>query len=262
MPYSKKTKLYRIPVMGKGDVLNEKDEMSQMTIVDNLLYAATYGCSKCVIEEGKYALKKSDGGYRLSIQPIEEFSLLGILNYRLFYQRNELLSQEIPVGVFYYMYAEYTEGLEADAESFIITGYPYRQIDDDHHLLICTINTAAGTINLDVNKVFAKNILAHTADKTNPHGKTLNQEILLVNNALTVQNHPIYGAIYANVESNGGSGVRYLVSADYKIVFVHAYPENTSAGMIAWKAIGNEVVLTNLGASGVKINLKIEVEKR
>jgi hypothetical protein len=54
MSYSKKTGFYEIPYMGYGDMLTEEGEKLQLTIIDNLLYAATFGASKCIIEDGKY----------------------------------------------------------------------------------------------------------------------------------------------------------------------------------------------------------------
>ena len=52
--YSKRTNFYQIPYMGYGDMLTEEDEGIQWTIVDNLLYAATFGVSKCILEEAGF----------------------------------------------------------------------------------------------------------------------------------------------------------------------------------------------------------------
>ena len=44
-------------------------------------------------------------------------------------------------------------------------------------MLLCVVRTTKDPVlDLDVNKVYSKNILAHTMDITNPHGKNLYQD--------------------------------------------------------------------------------------
>ena len=261
MSYSKKTELYRIPVMGKGDTLMEENEMQQMTIIDNLLYAVTYGCSKCLIEEGSYTLKKDKDGLKLSIKPLEEFSMLGILNYRLFLSKKEITYSIYP-NSFYYIYAEYTEGLENNAESFSIKGYGSQQLDNDFRLLICTIDTEKEQINLDVEKVYAKNILAHTSDSTNPHGRILKQDEIDVKNSIKIDNNPVYGSIYADVISQGSDGIIFNIPEEYVPVFVTIHPKYISAGTIAWEIVGNDIFIMNSGNLGIVLHVKVEVTKK
>lgn len=262
MSYSKKTRFYRIPVMGKGDVLTEENEMRQMTIIDNLLYATTYGCSKCVIEEGRFVLRADGGNFRLHITAIDEYSLLGILNYRLFMSAGELVTQELMPNLNYYVYAEYTSGLEIDPTAFALKSYPYVQADSDQRLLICMVDTLRGQIKSDVDKVYAKNILAHTADRTNPHGKFVSQDIMSIEERLSIQGFPAYGSIYDEVLSGGEGGVEYEVDDKYKVVFVNVYAEELSAGAIAYRLDDGKVTIFNSGDAGVKLYLQLEVVER
>jgi len=261
MGYSKKTGLYRIPVMGYGDTLLEEEEMRQMTIIDNLLYAATYGCSKCIIEEGIYSIKKENGELKLVIKPLEQFSLLGILNYRLFLSKKELTYNLYPQA-FYYIYAEYTESLENNANSFTIKGYGSPQLSNDFRLLLCTIDTEKEVIDLDVEKIYAKNVLAHTADSTNPHGKTLNQDNLLINKSISVDGNRVYGAIYADVFSQGQDGIVFNTPEEYEVVFVSIYPESLQVGEISWETNENNITIKNSGEKAIKLHLKVEVNKK
>ena len=108
MAYKNKTRFYRIPVMGYGDAITEEEEMRQMSIIDNLLYASTFGASKCVLEEGDYSVKEQNGNYVLEISKPSniECSLLGIVNYRLFMSTKTVTSADMLKGSEWYVYVK------------------------------------------------------------------------------------------------------------------------------------------------------------
>ena len=88
MPYRYKTNFYRIPVMDEGDILTEEQEWVQMSTIDNLLRAATFGCTKAYLEDGTYSIEWDDRHMEchLVIRPSKSggYSLMGIINCRLF----------------------------------------------------------------------------------------------------------------------------------------------------------------------------------
>ena len=80
-------------------------------------------------------------------------------------------------------------------------------------MALCIVNTSGeGTIDTDVNKVYAKNILAHTMDSTNPHGRRQTQDELDVVESLTVKGYNVNGVMYATAMTAGdGNAVNVVL---------------------------------------------------
>lgn len=260
-PYRNRTNFYRIPVMAEGDQMTEQQEWVQMSTIDNLLFAATFGCGKAFLEEGRYSLKWNNNRTecRLVVAPMkaEGFSLMGLINYRMFFSRKE---QEVGVlysNAKYYVYVEYQEGLETDPECFALRAYTSGQKEDVNRMALCIVDTTDGTIDTDVNKVYAKNILAHTTDSTNPHGKALSQEELNVTGSLTVGGRPVLGVEYRDFLSGGQQALTF--SFDGEPVFAEIYAESPSAGTFCWKINGNTLSVSNSGDAGIPVHARIEV---
>lgn len=254
MSYKNQTNFYRIPVLGYGDVITEEEEMRQMTIIDNLLYASTFGASKCILEEGKYSVKKSGTNYVLEISPTEDYSLLGIVNYRLFLSKETIKSFEMMPGNVWYVYIEYTQYLEEESDKFRLITSLFEK-EGDEYLLAAEIDLTDENnikINTDTNKVYAKNILAHTADNTNPHGKKLMQE------ELYLQKHRVYTPIYGKMTAFINQENKYICPDNFVPVFVHIYPENPDMGTIAWKIYENNILIFVSGLTSGIVNIKIE----
>jgi hypothetical protein len=110
----------------------------------------------------------------LTIEPLEEngFALMGIINYRMFYSKNILSTGKLYKYTTYYIYAEYRNEMETNPEYFNLKYYTEKQENTLNNILLCVIYIDDDNIeiNQDVNKVYAKNILSHTKDTTNPHG--------------------------------------------------------------------------------------------
>ena len=91
----------------------------------------------------------------------------------------------------------------------------------DIYMLLCTVDFSNSSstsvpvilddkiawVNED-NKIYAKNLLAHSKDNTNPHGKTLYQNDIKFHHLSTdfevgntKLNLPVYGAIYQDIIS-------------------------------------------------------------
>lgn len=261
MSYKNKTNFYRIPFMGRGDAMTEKNNTQQWSIVDSLLYVATFGCDTCFLQEGNYEIEKHVGYYRLKISPFgyNGFSIMGMLNYRLFYSKQVLTSENLYFNKRYYIYIESADGFELNPNAFLIRAYTTKQIPVSSQILLCIVETTQEPkIITDLNKVYAKNILAHTKDNTNPHGKQIYQYDLNIINSLKLKNEELHACIYSSYVTQKNE-YRIDFPENKQVIYVTAYPESIEAGNIAWKIENKQIVLFNSGAEGIKVNLKFDV---
>ena len=160
----------------------------------------------------------------------------------------------------YYVYVEYDNGLETDAQCFSVRAYPTKQTEDARRMALCIVNTSGeGAIDTDVSKVYAKNILAHTMDSTNPHGRHQTQDELDVVESLTVRGCDVNGVMYATA-TTAGDGKAVDVAFAGEPAFVAVYPEELGAGEIAWEITGNTVRIFNSGRSGIKLNVRADAK--
>ena len=222
MAYTNHTQFFGIPVMGVGDLLTEEQEVEQMGILDGLLYALSYGCRTLMVEEGNYSISNGrltitpailvDGTERIEEQSTSDssssssaeqitanaensYSLMGIVNGRMFASRRTIVvDRMLYPNTTYYAYVEYNDALNFNPSEFSVGIYSMEQGVSDSRILICTIegvengSSTTWQINTDLpEKVYSSNIVAHTADSTNPHGATLVQSNLQVSNALSVK---------------------------------------------------------------------------
>ena len=264
MPYRYKTNFYRIPVMGEGDMLTEEQEWVQMSTIDNLLRAATFGCTKAFLEEGDYSIRwnKTHMECHLVISPSKQdgYSLMGIINCRLFMSMEDVTVGTLYGDGMYYVYVEYDNGLETDAGCFSVKAYPTRQTEDARRMALCVVDThGEGTVDTDVDKVYAKNVLAHTMDSTNPHGRCQTQEEMRVTDSLTVKGCDVTGAMYATT-ATAGEGSAVEIAFAQPPAFVTVYPEQLGAGEIAWTISGNMVRIVNSGRAGIRLNIKADAK--
>ena len=255
MAYKNKTQFYRIPVLGYGDAITEEEEMRQMSIIDNLLYASTFGASKCILEEGDYSIAKSNDNYVLRIsRPVgEDYSILGIVNYRLFLSKKTIESMEMSNG-YWYVYVEYTPYLEDEVDKFTLSVSPFER-NEETCLLVAEVDLTDVNnikINTDTNKIYGKSILAHTADHTNPHGRKLMQD------ELYLQNNRVYTPIYGKMTVFINQENRYICPENFVPVFATIYPENPNMGTIAWKIYNNNILIWVSGLSSGDVNIKVE----
>lgn len=270
MAYKNITNFYRIPVMGQGDVMTEQQNWKQMSIVDNLLYAATFGCSQCFLQEGKYQIDDTSGNTvcHLLIKSYDEkgFSLMGIINYRMFYSKNEQRIGPLYYGLRYYIYIEYDYIMQTNPQGFSIKSYTQRQDANEYRMLLCIIDADYGNtkIDTDVNKVYSKNILAHVKDNTNPHGVTLYQDNVEIFNQLTLNNYPVYSSFYTSyITNNQGQFSLMVPNENMQIVFATAYPESLQIGEISWKIIDNMIYFNNsIQKQGIKVNVKLDLRRK
>lgn len=261
MSYRKKTNFYEIPYMGAGDRMTEQENAQQWTILDNLLYASTFGVDKCFLQDGAYQLQYKKKYCTLKIKPFYEdgFSLLGVINKRLFYSKNQQKVQPLLYDHRYYIYLQASQYINTNPQAFFINAYTVKQELTAYNLLLCVVETTTPSqIITDVNKVYAKNLLSHTKDTTNPHGKQMHQYNLNVVNNLTLRGENINPAIYTSYVTTDKEYVLPFPEGK-QVLFVSAYPESIKAGYIAWRIENKNIILSNAGQSGIKVNLKLDV---
>lgn len=262
MAYSGQTPFYRLPYMKANDYLTEVEEERRAKIIDNLLYVATYGASKAIIEDAEYTLIAGEtaGTYTLSITTAgTEFVIMAIVNYRLAY-REEPITVQLQSEKMNYIYLfAVEEGMDVDPSlcRIVLSETP---IDDMRHLLLATVDCSVANpiLDTDTDKQYLTNIAAHTMDATNPHGATLHQSILDVLTSLKVKGQEIYPYVYHTIESSTGSTPTIIQIEELTPLFVTAMAEETTVGTVACKIEGNTISVTNSGSLGKKIILKVE----
>ncbi len=147
--------------------------------------------------------------------------------------------------------------------------YPYNASTD---ILLCQlifnatreeeggeISVTATVAAVDAETIDPKGLSNHVLKTTDPHGSAMAQTSLSVTSSLEVQGRQVYGVEYGSYQTSG-SAAQHLVPIDsgVEVKFVTAYPENVSAGVIAWQITSSGVVFTNSGGSGIKVNYRLE----
>ena len=264
MAYKYKTPYYRIPVMGYGDILTEEQEWVQMNTIDNLFRAAMLGLVKGIFEEGGYSVVWNDAHNECSlrIRPLTETgsTLSGLVNGRFFMTKEDIRVGTLYPNQFYHIYVEYVYGLETDSRRFNVNAYSAQQEETDSRIYLCTVSTEGdGTVTSMVDKLYVRNIFQHTLDGNNPHGNLLLQEQLEISNRLSVRGAEVSGSVYSSIDSPGESSSSSIEFVQTP-VFVTVTPESLGAGEIACSINGHVVSVTNSGDSGVRLNLKVDVQ--
>lgn len=263
MPYRYKTQYYRIPVMGEGDLLTEEQEWAQMSTIDNLLHAAMFGCTRAYLEEGTYSIEWSENHKEchLVIKPAKQggYSLLGIINGRLFKSMDDISVGTLYWDTIYHVYVESSEGLETDSRCFSVRAYTEKMEESRFRMKLCVVDTHGdGTVNTDVDKIYAKNLLAHTMDTTNPHGRTQTQDALKVVESLEVRGSEVHGVEVRRAVTGGEAGT--VVEFPSEPLFATVCPDALGAGDFACQIVGNKVVVFNSGAKGIGILVRADMK--
>ena len=260
MAYKGNTRFYRLPYMTQGDILTEAEEQRRATILDNLMYVATYGATKAIVEEATYTLTDaSSENCTLTISSAGSgYVFLAIVNYRLAYKTDSIVLN-LERGRKYYVYLIDLDGIDINPERCSVLALT-NQYTDISHLLLCTVDYTGdeAVLDTDTDKQYLTNLAAHSMDSTNPHGTTLHQDTLNVNAELNLQGEPIYTTVYREILSTGTTP-KVVQVEDFSPVFVTAVPESLDAGNVAAKVNSDGTIqITNSGSTGIKIQLRIE----
>lgn len=208
----RKTHFFEIPYRSDSDSFDPMLEQRQMQLLDSLLFAGTCGISKALFEDGEYvAADNGDGTYTLLVMPSPEYAVLGILKNRLFYSKDTITFTGLRKGKVYYVYASYGPKMDSDPLQFVRTATTTKFPAEADMLILCTVDFTGDqpVINEDPqDKIYSDDILAHTGDTSNPHGRTLTQDILNVVEHQFIRGSPVHPSRMASVVSNGMAGVK------------------------------------------------------
>ena len=256
-----------MPVIAENDTITARDEMGQMSAIDGLLYAACFGTSMIMLDEGTYSVRFNDEGTgaELVVTPSASsgYSLLGILNKRLFCSTDTLHIGRLMLNTTYHVYAEYTESLDTNPAFIRVSFYDEAQDRSMFMMPLCVVTTTPGSpsVDLDVDKPNASQVLAHAGqgNDSNPHGSTISQAVVNVTGSLGIRGGAANGAVYTSYTTQSGEYEMALPSGQSP-VFIEAYPESASAGQIAWRISSGKAYLSNSGSAGIAVSLRIETE--
>ena len=261
MAYSGSTNFYSLPYMRTGDYLTQSEEERRAKIIDNLLYVATYGASKAIIEDANYSLTDVTSPFCvLNISSIAgEYTFMAIVNYRLAY-RTGSLEISLEQGSKYYIYVSANTSMDVDPTKCTIKTSTTKVTDINHLLLAIVDYTGSeAVLDTDTDKQYLTNIAAHTMDGTNPHGTTLHQNILEVTKQLLVKDQEIFPYVIYEIPSSPGSSPIGISIPGMTPKFVTPMISDLDIGYVACKINSDKTIsISNSGVSGKKIMLKIE----
>lgn len=261
MAYGGKTRFYQIPYMVTDDFMTQDEEQRRAEIVDSLLFVATYGATRAIIEDASYSIQDpAIDPCVLNISPLGmTYVFIVVVNGRLAF-RTEPVQLTLDKGSVYYVYCVYTNTVDTAPESCQIIS-SIEELNDPNHVLLCTVDLTGAdpVIDTDTNKQYLQNISSHTMDSTNPHGTTLTQDSLQVTQSLFVKGQEILPVVYYNIEASTGTTATIVSLEGFTPVFVTPMISDIAIGNVACKInADNTISVTNDGATGLPIKLKIE----
>lgn len=259
--YKGKTPIYQIPYMKKGDKIREKVEEQRALAIENLLFAGNCGMPKVIFEDGDYDIYEvSDKEYVLTITPEKTYSAMGILNHRLFCSYKTIVFEKLKKGEFYYVYLAYQSEMNTDATRFRRVLSPTRK-DSKKYILMATVDLRGEEPIINENpdgKQYTKDILAHIADSTNPHGRELHQDKIIVHDFLKINDNKLYETLYFDCKFENGD--YYIVNCDREVIFVNIMPLNENNGFWVEMADKQIIIHTNIKNYNGKVRLEVKVK--
>ena len=262
MAYKKHTSHYGIPYISNMEMMEAGEEEKAAKIIDNMLYAATFGVDKAVFEDGSYRLTlEKNGLYTLSVVPYNGYSFLGIVNYCLFSSKNVKKIYDLRSGNKYYIYVFYQEDLSTNPENFYLKSSTYKLINDSSlSIHVATVDLTGIEPKIDeepYSRKYTQGIVNHIQDKTNPHGRILYQDELQILKQLFVDGRKINTYDFHELSLEKDKNI-YEISCEKNIVFV-SYFDLMEPQKIWFEIKGRKLIIHSQGEVG-KIKIKVEFE--
>lgn len=247
--------------MLNGDYVTESEERRRAAIIDNLLFVATYGASKAIIEDASYALDDADAERcRLTLSSYGgEYVFMAIVNFRLAY-RLKPVELTLEKGFVHYVYVVCVSGMDTDPAlcRVIASTTPY---SDVNHLLVAKVDYtgSVATLDVDTDKQYLTNLAAHSMDCTNPHGTSLVQDTLAVTGKLLLRGTEMMSCVLHEISSSPGSTPAVVRLEGMTPKFVTPMIDDPEIGAVACRInTDGTISVTNSGVAGKPIILKIE----
>jgi hypothetical protein len=188
MSYKQKTPHLEIPVLGKRDRILPDVEMRKYTIIENMLIAGTKGISEVVFDDGTYNIIKDGDMFVVRLTAGGSYpSIQGIVGGFYVHAKPEVRWTKLKKGYLYYLYIRPTNKTAYQCDDIRPTALTHR-IDKDS-LLLATVDLRGDDPNLNTEpdgKVYSGDVARHASDGSNPHGRKLLQDELVVQKRLVI----------------------------------------------------------------------------
>jgi len=188
--YKKNTPFFGIPYPSTGEIPSGAEEKKAAMVIESALLAASNGVVSCVFEEGQFAIEANDDNtYDVVLMPSSgKPALTGALHNRWVYADHEIRWEGLKSRKFW-LHIAWRPGMYADPDGFR-TLSSRRSISKPKFLLLATADFTSEEPTLNVypdGKVYANDVVQHVSDDTNPHGRSLIQDYLMVLKGLDIE---------------------------------------------------------------------------
>lgn len=260
--YKKKTPIYGIPYLSSGEKIQSIEEEKRAKMLENLLFAGINGVPKVLFEDGDYdCFSNGNNTYTLIITAEHDYSLLGIVNYRLIKVQKPVVFEGLTKGNFYFIYAAYQTELDTDATKIRKLASTLPKTGKSH-VLLATVDLRGDEPIIDENpdgKEYTKDFLSHFTDRTNPHGRDLHQDRLTIHDELKINENVVFEEIPLDGFFNGTDGSVFMTEKEP--VFVTVMPLSDQYGQFWCKLSKDKVVVYNSGQKGGSFKLMVKVRQ-
>jgi hypothetical protein len=191
--YKHKTNHFGIPVLGFKDRIDPELEMRKYTIIENMLIAGTYGLSEVVFDDGSYLIENDGDEYLVKLIAGGSYpSAQGIVGGFYFHADPELVWRGLKNGFKYYLYlrATHKTPYECNAIRTVSSNLPLGK----GSLLLAEIDLRDETPQLELNpdgKVYSTDVARHASDSSNPHGRIITQDEIVLEKRLSFQQNSV-----------------------------------------------------------------------
>lgn len=200
MAYTKVTKYFQIPIVESGKPIEAAEEEKILTIVENQLMAARKGVNCCVFKDGAYTIIDNyDNSYHVILASNSSSPQLeGMINGGYVRTEEDIIWEGLIKGKEYYLYVQYKDGMYLDPSCFNVVFSDSIKRNDSYLLLAYVDLRSEPTIDTNPDsKIYYSDLAQHILDSKDPHGETLEQTNIKVNEQIvcSCSNKTIIGGL-------------------------------------------------------------------
>jgi hypothetical protein len=188
MSYKQKTPHLAIPVVGRGDRISPDVEMRKYTIIENMLIAGTQGLTEVVFDDGSYSLDKEGEEYSVSVRAGGTYpSMHGIVGGFYFKAAPKVAWDGLAPGRLHYLYVKATPQTPHQNSSVRLTSSTVEL--GKGSLLMATVDLREESPEVNPypdGKVYSQDVARHASDTSNPHGRKVEQDEMVIAKALVL----------------------------------------------------------------------------
>jgi hypothetical protein len=297
--YKQRTKYLNMPVVGLGDRIDPKQELKRYQIIENMLIAGTQGVKCVVFDDGDYRVEKeTDNTYMVSCLATGSMPCAtGMVNGAYFNAHGQIRWEGLKKGTQNWLYITGGPKTFEDCTAIRTTSVKRDLGSRNSHLLMGYIDLRTDKPVLNIypdGKVYSDDVARHALDNTNPHGRSMIQDELIIHNNLQLgdeEHTPVISAytggekkefpidsvaaavsslagqrvLFVDFETGGDEGILLSVEDGLNILFASPQGSSLSVGNFAVGYEGsdgkvdksNEVMVYNNGDIGVKCRLMV-----